>query len=136
MVVVVVVVNAARERHKHAATISPLLPSTPRLLISINACCTHTHTHTLSHVAVKKQQQHHIRMRVQPTRCRGERCCIGHRTLLLRLANSQVDGEGCDLPRTALLRVEAHAEVVLADTLFAEPKRGGGAGRAYATRDC
>ena len=133
--VVVVVVNAARERHKHAATISPLLPSTPRLLISINACC--THTHTLSHVAEKKQQQqHHIRMRVQPTRCRGERCCIGHRTLLLRLANRGVDGEGCDLPRTALLRVEAHAEVVLADTLFAEPKRGGGAGRAYATRDC
>ena len=36
---------------------------------------------------------------------RGERCCIGHRTLLLRLANRGVDGEGCDLPRTALLRV-------------------------------
>ena len=82
----------------------------------------HTHKHT--HVAVKKQQQQqHIRMRFQPTRCRGERCCIGHPMLLLRLANRRVDGEGCDLPRTALLSMQAHVEVVLADTLFVEPKR-------------
>ena len=111
----------AQARSHHIPT-SPLHSTSPhkhqRMLH------THTHTHTHSHVAVKKQQQqHHIRMRVQPTRCRGERCCIGHPMLLLRLANRRVDGEGCDLPRTALLSMQAHVEVVLADTLFVEPKR-------------
>ena len=129
------VVNAARERHKHAATISPLLPSTPRLLISINACCTHTHTH--SHMWRRRSSSSSITSACVPNQPGA--AVSGAASDTARYCFAWPTGEWTARAVTCHERRFCAWRPMLrwfSRTRCLPNQSGGGAGRAYATRDC